>query len=157
MTGPGDAANLMVRVSRTLPAPPERVFAAWTDPDSFKQWFVPGTVTALAVEIDARAGGRLHIKARNEEDGEFEINGVYREVTPPSRLVFTWAANTLRRFESRVTVEFRAVGAQTELTITDERLPDAEIARRRRQGWEKIAEALEQVLGHSGAAAAADR
>ncbi len=149
-----DATPMMVKVKRILPATPERVFAAWTDPDSFKQWFVPASVKAKAVEIDARPGGHLRIMARNDEDGDFEINGIYREVLPPTRLVFTWRSSQLRRFDSLVTVDFRAIGNQTELTITDEWLPDAEVVRRRQQGWEKILAAMADVLVHSGEATA---
>jgi uncharacterized protein YndB with AHSA1/START domain len=146
MTGPKETVPTGIRVMRILPAPPERVFAAWTDPNSFIQWFVPGTAKATTVEIDARPGGRLRIVARNEEEGNFEISGVYREVSPPTRLVFTWISRHTRDAESLVTVELRAVGAQTELTITHERLPDADAVGRHQRGWETIAAAFAEVL-----------
>jgi uncharacterized protein YndB with AHSA1/START domain len=135
---------------RMLPAPPERVFAAWTDPNSFMQWFVPGTAKATTVEIDARPGGRLRIVARNEKEGIFELFCVYREVSPPTRLVFTWISRHTRDAESLVTVELRAIGAQTELTITHERLPDADTVGRHQRGWETIAAALAEVLSKTG-------
>ncbi len=146
MTCPNDATPTVVKVKRMLPAPPERVFAAWTDPNSFKQWFVPGTAKATAVEIDARPGGRFRIAARNNEEGDFEINGIYREISPPTRLVFTWVSRHTRGADSLVTVELRGLGTQTELTLTHERLPDAEIVARHQRGWETIAAALAEVL-----------
>jgi uncharacterized protein YndB with AHSA1/START domain len=145
MTCPNDSTPKVVKVKRILPAPADRVFAAWTDPDSFKQWFVPGTAKATRVEIDARPGGRLRIVARNE-DGDFEIAGVYREVSPPKRLVFTWLSRHTRDVESVVTVELRGLDGQTELTITHEGLPDAELVGRHQRGWETIAAALAEVL-----------
>ncbi len=145
MTCPNDAPPTVVRVTRMLPAPPERVFAAWTDPDRVKRWFVPGTARAIAVEIDARPGGRFRIAARNDE-GDFEITGVYREVTPPTRLAFTWISPHTGATESVVTVELRAVGPQTELTIIHERLPDADSVGRHQRGWEKIAAAIAQLI-----------
>jgi uncharacterized protein YndB with AHSA1/START domain len=150
MTCPNDATPTVVKVKRMLPAPPDRVFAAWTDPNSLMQWFVPGTAKATAVEIDARPGGRFRIAARNNEEGDFEITGVYREVSPPTRLVFTWISRHTRDAESLVTVELRAEGAQTELTITHEALRDADTVGRHQRGWETIAAALGDVLSKTG-------
>jgi uncharacterized protein YndB with AHSA1/START domain len=145
MTCPNDATPTLVRVKRMLPETAERVFAAWTDPNSLKQWFVPGTARATAVEIDARPGGRFWIAARNEA-GDFEVTGVYREVSPPARLVFTWKSTHTRGVESLVSIELRALGGQTELTLTHERLPDADSVAGHQRGWEKIAAALAEVL-----------
>ena len=76
-----------------LKAQPAQVFSAWTDPEKIVHWFGPNETMAGSVraEMDVRAGGRYRISFKTE-DGEYhEVGGVYREVAPPSRLVFTWA------------------------------------------------------------------
>ena len=50
-----------VRVERTLAAPPERVYAAWTEPAILGRWYCPNPDLPLAVEADARVGGRYRV------------------------------------------------------------------------------------------------
>ncbi|HAM26700.1 MAG TPA: SRPBCC domain-containing protein [Microbacteriaceae bacterium] len=78
---------------RTFEATPEQIWKAWTDPDSAAQWWHPrGTSTPReAVEIDARVGGRYTYTMVNDATGDRVVTGgVYREVEPFERLVFTW-------------------------------------------------------------------
>ena len=77
-------------IRRRLPAPPSLVFQAWTDPDRFGRWFGPPGAELVEAEMEPRAGGRYRIlmRAGGEEHG---VGGVYREVVPDERLVFTWA------------------------------------------------------------------
>ena len=74
-------------VTRTFDAPARIVFAAWTRPELFKQWWAPRSMGMLLVscEMDVRAGGGYRLVFG--EGGEFF--GKYLEVTPPSRLVWT--------------------------------------------------------------------
>lgn len=145
MTCPGDLPPTQVRVRRMLPATPERVFAAWTNADSLKQWFRPGLTTSAEVELDVRPDGHFRIFAHSA-DGDHEITGVYQEVTPPTRLVFTWNSPHTRGAATLVTVELREVGGQTELTLTHERLPDPDAVAGHQRGWDSIAAKLEQAL-----------
>ncbi|MCH8561822.1 SRPBCC domain-containing protein [Nesterenkonia sp. YGD6] len=78
---------------RTFAATPEQVWTAWTDPDAAAQWFHPegATTPRESVEMDVRVGGRYTYTMVNDEDGtEVVTAGVYREVSPFERLVFTW-------------------------------------------------------------------
>lgn len=78
---------------RTFEATPEEIWKAWTDPGSAAQWWHPlgASTPREAVEIDARAGGRYTYTMVNDATGETVVtSGVYREVTPFRRLVFTW-------------------------------------------------------------------
>src|SRR6185369_8573475 len=87
VTAPDGGEVLVVR--RVLPAPRERVFAAWLDPESLAQWMRPDTVAATVVEVDPRVGGRFRI-AMQRGDGEVEHRGEYLTIDPPRRLEFTW-------------------------------------------------------------------
>ncbi|MGH7965219.1 MAG: SRPBCC family protein, partial [Candidatus Binatia bacterium] len=66
MTETRSATEPVVRIRRRLPATPQEVFDAWTDPESMKDWMCPGTTTLAAVELDVRIGGKFRIVMRDE-------------------------------------------------------------------------------------------
>jgi uncharacterized protein YndB with AHSA1/START domain len=76
-------------LTRLIDAPREAVFRAWTDPDLLKQWFAPLPWTTPAAELDVRPGGACLVVMRDPEGRDFPNHGVYLEVVPNERLVFT--------------------------------------------------------------------
>ena len=76
-------------LERVIDAPRETLFKAWTDPELMKQWFVPKPWTLSRVETDVRPGGASLVVMRSPEGQEFPNKGVYLEVVPNERLVFT--------------------------------------------------------------------
>jgi uncharacterized protein YndB with AHSA1/START domain len=132
-----------LEIRRTLPASPERVFAAWTDPDWLERWMSP--VGHARVEADPRVGGRLRVVMIGE-GREIEHLGEYLEVAPPYRLSFTWQSEFTGGQPSRVTVELAAAGgAGTELTLRHELLPPS-AARSHAGGWGSMLDRLAQHL-----------
>jgi uncharacterized protein YndB with AHSA1/START domain len=99
-------------LKRRLNAPPAKVYAAWTDPQKIAGWFGPSQVKAGSVqaEIDARSGGRFRISF-SSDDEYYEVGGVYREVVPNERLVFSWAWHSTPERESLVTVSLKPMAA----------------------------------------------
>jgi uncharacterized protein YndB with AHSA1/START domain len=80
-----------VRFTRIYDAPPELVWRAWTEPDQLARWWgtTGWSVEADTIVVDAREGGAFRIKGVQDDGGaEMETVGVYREVSPPERLVF---------------------------------------------------------------------
>jgi uncharacterized protein YndB with AHSA1/START domain len=77
-------------VRRTVDAPAHIVFEAWTKPELFRRWWVPKSygLTLLSCEMDVRVGGEYRLGFLHE-GSTMEFYGTYREVTPPSRLVWT--------------------------------------------------------------------
>jgi uncharacterized protein YndB with AHSA1/START domain len=71
--------------------------------------------------------------------------GVYQVVDPPSKLVFTWTREE-DEVPTLVTVEFLALGDESELVLTHERFQDAEVMKRYQGGWGQIAEKLASYL-----------
>lgn len=129
-------AQTSVKLTRHYPHPREKVFRAWTDAQALKHWFRPSEQhRCQAVELDPRVGGRYRIDVRSPDGEEHSVGGVYREIVAPSRLVFTWSKSGRPDFDSVVTIELREVSGGTELTLTHERLPDAESRARHEQGW----------------------
>jgi uncharacterized protein YndB with AHSA1/START domain len=76
-------------LTRPIDAPPEKVYRAWTEPELMKQWFAPLPWTIANVEHDVRPGGASLMVMRSPEGAEFPMRGVYLEVVPNQRLVFT--------------------------------------------------------------------
>ena len=81
-----------VTIVRTIEAPPEAVFAAFVQPDKIALWWGPDDGPVLSAEIEARVGGRFHIRFRLAEDGsEHGSSGTLEVFDPPRRLVMSWA------------------------------------------------------------------
>ena len=79
----------LVRISRTFEAPLEALWKAWTEPDHFMKWYGPIGFTAPTCEIDLRVGGRHLWSMRSPDGRQMYFTGVYKEVVPMERLVFT--------------------------------------------------------------------
>jgi uncharacterized protein YndB with AHSA1/START domain len=75
-----------ITISRTVPAPPERVFGAWTDASQLAAWWWP-QLADTTYDVDARPGGRFRIASPVLGA---TVTGVYTEVDPPRTLAFTW-------------------------------------------------------------------
>ncbi len=112
----------------TIRATPEALFAFFTDPEKMKQWI--GT----DVELDARPGGVFRV-VPNRAD---VIRGRYLEITPPSKVVFTWGfegdGQALPVGASVVEITLRPVEGGTEVRLVHRALPDG-IREAHAAGW----------------------
>lgn len=72
-----------------LDAPAEKLYRGWTEPELMKQWFAPKPWTTPKVDNDQRVGGRANVTMANPEGQEFPNNGVYLELIPNQKIVFT--------------------------------------------------------------------
>jgi uncharacterized protein YndB with AHSA1/START domain len=81
--------DLDLVLERTVPVAPERVWAAWTEPELLKQWFTPAPWKTADVDIDLRPGGRCVTTMESPEGEQFPNAGCYLEVRPNELLVFT--------------------------------------------------------------------
>jgi uncharacterized protein YndB with AHSA1/START domain len=62
-------------LERTLDVPPERVWAAWTQPELLKQWFTPAPWQTVDAEVELRPGGAFRTVMRSPEGEEFDNTG----------------------------------------------------------------------------------
>lgn len=83
------ASDRELILTRLIDAPPEKVFQAWTDPALIVQWFTPKPWETVRAETDVRPGGSSLIVMRGPDGTEFPNRGVYLDVVPNRRLVFT--------------------------------------------------------------------
>ncbi len=133
-------------IKRRLNAPPAKVFAAWCDPKKIEQWFITPKAKSLTAKADVRVGGRYQIVA-NKTDGErHEVNGVYREVVPNEKLVFTWAWYSTPERESLVTVLIKPDGDGSILTLTHEQFFDEAARDLHNEGWTVVLANFEKFV-----------
>lgn len=76
-------------LERIVDAPADKLFRGWTDPELMKQWFAPKPFTITKVDVDLRPGGRSLVVMKSPEGEEYPNPGVYLEVVPNKKLVFT--------------------------------------------------------------------
>ena len=82
-----EAQNQEFVISRVFDAPREIVFAAFTDPERMKHWWGPKGFTVVKSEMDLRPGGIYHYCLRAPDGALMWGKFVYREITPPERVV----------------------------------------------------------------------
>ena len=143
-----------LRMVHTFDAPRERVFAAWTDPAQFIEWFGPHGMTNTHCELDLRVGGAWRLQGEGLGTRR-AVSGKYLEIEPPRRLVFTWAwhetgdLSTPREHETTVALDFKAVGQRTELTLTQSLFRDRTGTDNHRWGWTGSFEKLAALLSRA--------
>ena len=132
---------------RKFDAAPATVWRAITEPEMLKQWMAPDPATRCKVaEIDLRVGGRYRIVMSPAEGEDHDVRGAYREIVPNKKLVYTWAWKTTPERESLVTIELRAAGKGTELTLRHEQFADEQARDRHQHGWTGCLASLEKFL-----------
>lgn len=75
-------------ISRTFNAPRKLVWECFTKPERMKEWWGPKGVTVVHSKMDLRVGGTYLYGMKNPDGSVMWGRQVYREITPPSRLVF---------------------------------------------------------------------
>jgi uncharacterized protein YndB with AHSA1/START domain len=145
-TQPSLATKPSLTLKRRLNAPPAKVYAAWTEPAQIARWFGPQGAEVLRAEADVRVGGRYRVIFRVPDGDEHDVSGVYREVVPNQKLVFTWAWISTPERESLVTVALKRDGDCTLLTLTHEQFFDEPARDRHRSGWSGALDNLETYI-----------
>ena len=141
------ATDTSLRLTRVIQADPAKVFEAWTKPEMLNQWSAPETM-AVEAEVDLRVGGRYRLLMKGSDGGVFTAVGEYREIDPPNRLSYTWKweEEGNDHYDTLVTVEFNERDGATEVVLTHELFPDAEIAGKHTEGWTSCLNRLERLF-----------
>src|SRR5215470_9115878 len=106
-------------VTRTFNGPARIVFEAWTNPELFKQWWVPKSMGMFlrSCEMDVRVGGRYCLVFGHDASHPDEFFGRYLEVIPHSRLV--WTNDEGGEDGPVTTVTFEEKGGKTLVVMTE--------------------------------------
>lgn len=141
-------------LARIIDAPPERVFEAWTDPKLVCEWWAPRPWTTPSCEIEPRVGGVLQTVMRSPEGVDHPNAGVYLEIVPNQRIVWTdafekaWVPSA-KPFMTAV-ITFEARGDRTLYTARALHWTVADREEHERMGfhggWGLCAEQLEELL-----------
>jgi uncharacterized protein YndB with AHSA1/START domain len=140
------ATKPSLTLKRRLKAPPNKVFAAWIDPEKVTGWMGPGEVKVLTVECDARVGGRFRWVMQSPAGEIHDVSGVYREVIANEKLVFSWAWKSTPERESVVTVLLKPDGEGTWLTLTHDQFFDEEARDRHQHGWNGALDKMQKMF-----------
>lgn len=144
VTGTGELV-----VSRLFAAPRVLVFRMWTDPAHAIHWWGPKHHPAVELHMDVRPGGVWRNCLRSVETGDLLWHhGVFREVVPPERLVFTfrWEEEGERGLETLVTVTFAEEGDGTRMTLRQTLFQSAGERDGHTEGWTSTFERLAEHL-----------
>lgn len=105
-------------IRRRFQAPRSLVFEALTKPEYVARWWGLRASTLTHCSIDLRPGGAWRFVLRMRDGSEHGFGGVYREVTPPERLAYTFCYDGYPDGEALETVALEEVGGHTLVTIT---------------------------------------
>ncbi|RJP80244.1 MAG: SRPBCC domain-containing protein [Candidatus Zixiibacteriota bacterium] len=161
MTSVEELTGRALVITRTLDAPPDRVYQAWTDPDMAKQWYGPQTFTVPEIQMDPRPGGSYLFCMRSPDGQDYWSTGTYREIVPGKKIVSTDSfadeqGNVVPAsyygmvgdypLEMLTTVTFEEVNGKTRMTLRHEGIPEGEDRELARQGWEESFDKLNEFL-----------
>jgi len=142
-------AGRELTIERTFAAPRELVFRAWTEPQHLARWSCPRGFTFCENGGELRVGGTFFARMRSPQGSEHLLRGVYREIVPPERLVFThcWLdADGNPGPETVVTVTLRERGGHTEMTFHQGNFDSRAARDGHAEGWTSCFERLAELL-----------
>jgi uncharacterized protein YndB with AHSA1/START domain len=134
---------IVLVVRRTIHATAERVFDAWTLPEHLMVWWGPRPVTCSGAEVDLRVGGRYRIDNALPDGTTVTIEGEFRDIQRPHRLVYTWHMGQGAEESSLVTVHFQSRGEATDVVVVHESVPSAAARDSHEKGWNGCLDGLE--------------
>jgi uncharacterized protein YndB with AHSA1/START domain len=136
-------------IRRTFNAPRELVFRAWTEPQLLAQWSCPHGFSFTEQSGELRVGGSFAATMRSPEGTEHRLRGVYREIVPPERLVFThWWVDERGGPgpETLVTVTLTEQHGRTEMMFHQGIFASVAAREGHEQGWRGCFERLAELL-----------
>ena len=138
MADAADNADTKLTMKHIFNAPREKVFDAWLDAKQIPKWMGPHGVSATADKLEAKVGGKYRVVMVTPQ-GTPAVGGIYKEISRPDRLVFTWAWEAAHNdppgHETLVTLTFRDVGGKTEMILLHERFATKEARDSHSHGW----------------------
>ncbi|MFL6076941.1 MAG: SRPBCC family protein [Mycobacteriales bacterium] len=142
-----------VVVTRTFDAPRELVFSMFTDPDAIRRWWGLGHRELVIDRMEVRPGGRWRYVDHDENGVEYGFHGVYHQITPPERLVYTFEYEDTPARVVLETVTLEDAGGRTKVTVTSvfqsvadrDWMVDHGMESGKRRGMDVLAELLEKA------------
>lgn len=125
---------MKLAMKKTYNAPSALVFEAWIDPKIVKKWFSPDGKWAVEIaEMNVSVGGKYRIEMRSPDNRTWGVHGEYKEIEANRKLVFTWNTEDVK--ETIVSIDFKDLGAKTEVNLVHDLLPNQEQFEEHTFGW----------------------
>ncbi len=145
-------------ITRTFDLPLDRIWQAWTEPESFKKWWGPKDFTCPECTIDLRVGGKTLACMRSKDGKDFWSTGTFLEIVPKKRLVYEdnfsdEKGNTVSPSyygmpgewnDVLVTVEFEDLNGKTKMDLRHKGIPQ-EMYNDCIQGWQECFDKMEKI------------
>jgi uncharacterized protein YndB with AHSA1/START domain len=140
----------VLEIERLIPAPPERVFEYWTEPELLARWFGPEGCDVPTRNLDVRPGGKWRTTIRSPEGKLRTVSGVYNLIDRPRRLVFTWGWDDddgARGHETEVTVTLEPTPGGTRLKLVQQLFQTSEARNLHNGGWTSSLNKMQKLAG----------
>ncbi|MBL9207034.1 MAG: SRPBCC domain-containing protein [Opitutaceae bacterium] len=135
-----------VRIERSFSASPDAVWRAWTDAKMVSRWFGSDPAgRVLAARMEVRSQGPFEVTFADSDGSEHTCSGTYLEVSPVSKLSFSWHWQSEPGIETFVQVSLDPLGAGTRMWFEHAGL-NATSTHDYAAGWQRTFEKLARVL-----------
>lgn len=137
-----------VKLHRVLATKPDKVYRAFTEADAMAKWLPPNGFTCTVHQFEAKVGGTFKMSFRNfTTGGSHSFGGKYLELVPGERLRYTDTFDDPDLpGEMQVTVTLKAVSVGTDVSITQEGIPDLIPAEACYLGWQESLRNLARLV-----------
>jgi len=141
-------ADRTLVIERVFKASPETVFKAWTDPAILVRWWGPEGFETPECALDIKVGGAWRTTMVSPKGENHTVSGIYREISPPSRLVMTWGweHDGERGHETVVEITFEPSGSGTKMRLVQSIFESQNARDMHSEGWNSTFNELEQFL-----------
>jgi uncharacterized protein YndB with AHSA1/START domain len=147
----GRPADRTLVIERVFKASPEKVFKAWTNPAILVKWWGPEGFDTPECKMDVRAGGEYRTTMVSPDGKSHTVSGIYREISPPNRLVMTWGweEDGQRGHETIIEVTFEPASPGTKMRLVQSVFESENSRDMHNQGWTSSFNDLERILAAS--------
>lgn len=152
-------AQKELTIEKVFNAPAQKLWEAFTDPETLKKWFGPEGFTTPVVQIDTKVGGKIYLEMEDvagyvQKGMRSPMEGEFKEVNAPTKIVYT--ANPLVNgkpaMETLVTINFTEEAGKTKMNLHVEVVSStpeaAPMLEGMEQGWKQSLDKLEKLLNN---------